>query len=571
MKNINIRTIAAATGGILYFPGQNTAAAGGTAGADYGNEASGVFIDSRLCGKDSVFVAIKGEHSDGHSYIKDVFAKGALCVICEHLPEDYPVRKQIGDFSAITNPDVQFACQDISDADKTGYGPCIVVGSSTEALKKLAAYYRNTLDIRIVGIVGSMGKTNTKEMVASVLSQHYNTHKTSGNFNNEIGVPLTLLAIREEHEIAVVEMGISDFGEMDRLGAIVRPDAVVMTNIGPCHLEFLHDLDGVLKAKSEVFKHIRKGGLIALNGSDEKLKAIGRVPGCRICYYNVKNPGSDPTKQRKKSSLKDRAVSADINNIALNCENDPGNLSVGISSGLSDCSKISAEDIKNLGLSGTTFRLVTPAGKIDAAVSLPGAHTVTNAQAAAAIGLEFGLSLNEIAAGIAAVKPVQGRGYIEKIGKFTIIDDCYNANPESVKAAIDLLKTAKGRKCAILGDMFELGDNSDLLHAQVGEYASKAKLTLAIFIGRLSKNGYDAYSAYSAINRRKRIPGPSASKTGAPAKPALPRAMYFKDLDTFFVFFRTIPLKKGDNILLKASHGMHFDKILAFFRENAIL
>ena len=539
--NLTINDIISATGGKLALPGS----------ADPGilsGKASGVFIDSRLCGEGSVFVAIKGERSDGHDCIGNVFEKGALCVICEHLPEDHPLEGQ------------------------TGYGPCIIVNSSTEALKKLAAYYRSTLDIRIVGIVGSMGKTSTKEMVASVLSQHYKTHKTGGNFNNEIGVPLTLLAIREEHEVAVVEMGISDFGEMDRLGAIVRPDAVVMTNIGPCHLEFLHDLDGVLKAKSEVFKHIAKGGLLALNGSDEKLKAVRHVPGCRICYYNVGNSGSDNTKRGKKPSLENKALSVDkISNIEEIYENDPGSLSADNKTGLSDCSMISAKDIKSLGLSGTAFRLITPAGEIQASVSLPGAHTVTNAQAATAIGLEFGLSLNEIAAGIAAVKPVQGRGYIEKIGNYTIIDDCYNANPESVKAAIDLLKTAKGRKCAILGDMFELGDNSALLHAEVGEYASKARLTLAIFIGELSKNGYDAYSAYSAINRRKKVPKTPVLKAGSTLKPVLPKAMYFKDLDAFFGFFRTIPLKKGDNILLKASHGMHFDKILAFFRENAIL
>ncbi|MCR5332384.1 MAG: hypothetical protein K6E62_14555, partial [Lachnospiraceae bacterium] len=188
MKNLTVEKIAEATGGTLYLPAGSSFSKAAPAGGSSKKtracsapdrlctaEASGVFIDSRLCGKDSVFVAIKGERSDGHDYIKDVFAKDALCVICEHLPED----------CAKPGPSV--------------YGPCILVKSSTEALKKLAAYYRSSLDIKIVGIVGSMGKTSTKEMVASVLSQHFNTHKTSGNFNNEIGVPLTLLAIRSEH------------------------------------------------------------------------------------------------------------------------------------------------------------------------------------------------------------------------------------------------------------------------------------------------------------------------------------------------------------------------------------
>lgn len=546
--NLTIEKISAATGGELILPAS-------VKPEKYsGSHASGVFIDSRLCGENSVFVAIKGERSDGHSYIKDVFAKGALCAICEHLPDDF-------------DP----SC-----------GPCVVVDSSTEALKKLAAYYRSTLDIKIVGIVGSMGKTSTKEMVASVLSQHYNTHKTSGNFNNEIGVPLTLLAIREEHEAAVVEMGISDFGEMDRLGAIVRPDAVVMTNIGPCHLEFLHDLDGVLKAKSEVFKYVAKNGLIALNGADEKLRSISHVENCRICYYNTdpsessvsassaNSFGSDASGAVKQAAAGHPAEMSSSDPQDIIEQSNPGHPASQATTGnLVNFSTITVTNKKSLGLLGTSFKLVTPAGTIDATVHLPGAHTVTNAQAGAAIGLEFGLSLEEIAAGIGAVKPVQGRGYIEQIGGCTVIDDCYNANPESVKAAIDLLKTAEGRKCAILGDMFELGENSSALHAEVGEYAASAGLGLAVFIGAMSKNGYDAYNAHSSINSKPEKN--HAARSAVKPEPVLPKAMYFKDLDTFFDFYSTIPFKKGDNILIKASHGMHFDKILAFFKENAIL
>ena len=458
MKNLNLENIAKAVDGTLY-----------NSGAADGREASAVVIDSRLCEKDCIFVAIKGERSDGHSYIKDVFAKGALGVICEHLPEE--------------------------GAD----GPCIVVESSAVALKKLAAYYRSGLDIKIVGIVGSVGKTSTKEMVAAVLSQHYNTHKTSGNFNNEIGVPLTLLAIRDCHEAAVVEMGISDFGEMDRLGAIVRPDAVVMTNIGPCHLEFLHDLDGVLKAKSEVFKHIAKKGAVFLNGSDEKLMGISEIPDRRIIYYNLPDRG------------------------------------------------ISASDINSLGLLGTDFRLNTPVGQRKVHVPLPGAHSVINAQAGAAVGLEFGLTLDEIAEGIASIKPVKGRGYIVKTKDFLLIDDCYNANPSSMKAAVDLLQGAIGRKCVIFGDMFELGDDAAELHAQVGRYAAAGGLDLAVFIGELSKNAYRAYI-------EEKSP-----------------AFYYPSLDGFFDDIGNIPFEKDDNILVKASHGMHFDKVLDFFGNNDIL
>ncbi|MBP5332473.1 MAG: UDP-N-acetylmuramoyl-tripeptide--D-alanyl-D-alanine ligase [Lachnospiraceae bacterium] len=556
MKNLTIKNIAHAVGGELYVPLF-------TADKKLSGEASGVFIDSRLCGENSVFVAIKGERSDGHDYIKDVFAEGALCVICEHLPEEYPSTDASPDVS--DKPHGKKVSNSSKGSEQAEYGPCIVVKSSAEALKKLAAYYRSTLDIRIVGIVGSMGKTSTKEMVASVLSQHFNTHKTSGNFNNEIGVPLTLLAIREEHEIAVVEMGISDFGEMDRLGAIVRPDAVVMTNIGPCHLEFLHDLDGVLKAKSEVFKHIPKNGLVVLNGADKKLNAIREVRGCRIAYYNTTPEASiaENNGSRKGNSAKIHENATTT--VSKDCKTSGRTLTE------TQNSCISADNIKSLGLLGTSFRLITTAGCIDTTVHLPGTHCVTNAQAAAAVGLEFGLSLKEIAAGIEAVKPVQGRGYVEQVGKFTIIDDCYNANPESVKAALDLLKTAKGRKCAILGDMFELGENSAELHASVGEYAARKRLSLIIFIGEQSQNAYAAYTAYSALNRRRKLPSLSKTSGKKTTLDATPKAMYFKTLDAFFEFYKTIPFKKGDNILIKASHGMHFDKILAFFKENAIL
>ena len=180
-------------------------------------------IDSRLAGKNSIFVAIKGEKADGHDFIEKVLDGGALGVICERLPEGYEKRES---------------------------GAYILVEDCLKALREMAAYYRQQLDITIVGIVGSVGKTSTKELVASVLEQDFSVLKTQGNFNNEIGVPLTIFKIRNEHEKAVVEMGISGFGEMDRLGEIVKPDIVVMTNIGPCHLENLKDLDGVLRVRT---------------------------------------------------------------------------------------------------------------------------------------------------------------------------------------------------------------------------------------------------------------------------------------------------------------------------------
>lgn len=212
MKNMTLRKIAEAVDGVLHIGGRTSAADADTA------EAEGVVLDSRKVGKDFVFIATRGERVDGHSFIGQVFNAGALGVICERAPEDPG-------------------------------GAYIVVRDSFQALKDLAEYYRRQLDIRVVGITGSVGKTSTKEFVASVLSKGFRVLKTEGNFNNEVGLPLTVLQIREDCEIAVLEMGISDFGEMHRLSRIARPDVCVITNIGQCHLENLGTRDGILRPR----------------------------------------------------------------------------------------------------------------------------------------------------------------------------------------------------------------------------------------------------------------------------------------------------------------------------------
>ena len=227
MKNLTVENIALACKGILY---------GKEFMEDNKKEAEGVVLDSRLLQPSYVFIATKGEKVDGHKFIPSVFEKGALAVICEDLPQD------------IT-------------------GPCILVENSFIALKNLAFFYRQQLDLKVIGITGSVGKTSTKEFVAGVLSVKYNVWKTQGNFNNEVGLPLTVLQLRDEHEIAVLEMGISDFGEMHRLSQIARPDVCILTNIGQCHLEFLGDRDGVLKAKTEIFDFMNPDGYIFVNGS----------------------------------------------------------------------------------------------------------------------------------------------------------------------------------------------------------------------------------------------------------------------------------------------------------------
>ena len=231
MKNMTLEHIAQACGGT--YIGEE---------CDRKKEIQGAVIDSRLVEEGYLFIPIRGARVDGHDFIPAVFEKGALAVLSERRLE-HPA------------------------------GPYILVDSTEEAMKQIAAFYRRSLDIKVVGITGSVGKTSTKEMIASVLSEKYRVLKTEGNLNNEIGLPLTIFKIREEHQVAVLEMGISEFGEMHRLAEMAQPDICVITNIGLCHLENLITRDGILKAKTESFEHLAPDGIAVLNGDDDKLCA----------------------------------------------------------------------------------------------------------------------------------------------------------------------------------------------------------------------------------------------------------------------------------------------------------
>ena len=325
MKNMTIWNIARACKGHLAVPaGKHTGscpAAGMAVIRGYsGKEAAGIVIDSRKVEPGDIFVAIRGERVDGHQFIREVFDKGAIAVVCEEEPEELP-------------------------------GPCIRVEDSLAALRQIAAFYREQMPIPIVGITGSVGKTSTKEFVASVLAQKYKTHKTQGNFNNEIGVPLTLLAMPEDTEAAVVEMGINHFGEMHRLSEMVKPDICVMTNIGQCHLENLIDRDGILRAKSEIFDFMNPKGTVVVNGDDDKLATIHEVYG--------KAP---------------------------------------VTFGMNKQNAIWADHIENRGLLGSCADIHMGDDVVHAIIPLPGEHMIYNAMAAAAVALQFGMSKEEIAA-----------------------------------------------------------------------------------------------------------------------------------------------------------------------------
>lgn len=424
--------------------------------------ARGIVIDSRMVQDDYVFVAIKGERTDGHRYIEQVFADGALAVVTE---QPLTISK-----------------------------PYILVDSTRQALKDLAAFYLSRLDVKVVGISGSVGKTSTKEMIASVLSRKYQVHKTKGNFNNEIGLPLTIFKLEETHQAAVLEMGISDFGEMHRLAAVAQPDIAVLTNIGMSHLKTLGSRDGILKAKTEMFDHLRDDACVILNGDDDLLCTLTQVNGKPPVFYGI---GASRHKQAY------------------------------------------ASDIENLGLRGIRLTIHLADDAIRVRIPIPGEHNVYNALAAAAVGRQLGLTNEEIKDGIENARTIDGRTNLIETRNMTVIDDCYNANPLSMKASIDVLATALGRTIAVLGDMGDLGQDERRLHYEVGRHLAEKGIDILFCAGTLSHE--------TARAVREHNPGCTVYEYDK-------RDDMVKELLPF--------LQEGDSVLVKASHFMEYADVV---------
>ena len=426
-----------------------------------GSEITGAVIDSRQVEPGYLYIPIRGERGDGHRFIPDVFEKGALAVLSEE---------------SLENP----------------AGPYIQVASSEQALKDIAEFYRSTLSIKIIGITGSVGKTSTKEMISAVLSQKYNVLKTEGNFNNEIGLPLTILRIRREHEVAVVEMGISEFGEMHRIAKVAKPDICVMTNIGQCHLENLIDRDGVLRAKSEIFDFLKPDGHIVLNGDDDKLFTVKEYEGIAPVFF-----------------------------------------------GMSQGCQVYGDEIVSRGLKGMTCNIHIGEDSFKVDIPMPGRHMVYNALAAAAVGRIYGLTDEQIKAGIESLEPISGRFRMIDTEKFLIVDDCYNANPMSMKASLDVLQDGAGRRVAVLGDMGELGTDEVQLHEGVGEHAGKCDIDVLICTGKLCK---------------------SMAEKAMQTNPNL-KVIYEPDRESLLEHLKGY-VQQGDTILVKASHFMKFEEVV---------
>ena len=457
MRNMTLAKIAEVTEGELCLP----------EGCDAvkNKEIAGVVNDNRKIEKDFLFVPMVGARVDGHDFIPGVFKDGAMATLSERT---------------LDNP----------------AGPYIIVKDTKVALKQIATAYRMQLQIPLIGVIGSVGKTSTKEMLASVLGTKFNVLKTDGNFNNEIGLPLTICRINDTHQVAVVEMGISDFGEMHRLGEIAKPDMVVMTNIGQCHLEFLKDRDGILKAKTEVFEHMPKDGVVFLNGDDDKLN-IADTLGLKKVFYGLGGQ------------------------------------------------QFSATNVTAEGVSLTRATFSAGGDVFDVEIPLPGAHNVMNALAATAVGYELGLTKEDVIKGLKNASTIAGRNNVITMRGVTIIDDCYNANPVSMKASIEVLGRAPGKTIAVLGDMGELGEDERELHYGLGQVLEDNRIGTVFTVGPLSEE----------INNALQQKNSSCMSHHYDTVDAM-----LEDL---------LPLiRQGDTILVKASHFMGFGKVVDAITER---
>lgn len=415
--------------------------------------------DSRKVKPGDLFIAISGENFDGHNFLKQVAESGAAGALVSRYTD--------------------------------GCGlPQVVADDTRLALGRLAQNHCARFDIPKAAVTGSVGKTTTRDMVAAVLSAHFKkVHKTQGNFNNDIGLPFTVIEMDETNDAAVFEMGMNHFGEIDYLSNIVHPDIAVITNVGTAHIENLGSREGILKAKCEIFNGMKPDGFKVLNGDDDMLST---VKGENICFYS------------KSADAKEKGAD------------------------------IYATNITQVPLESTSCTINTGELSFDVTIPAPGEHMVSNALAAAAVGLHLGLTPDEIAAGIASFVPTAGRMDIERGSRYTIINGVYNANPDSMKASIEVLRQADGFKCAILGDMLELGEYSREMHEDVGRAADGLDLVIAV-----GKHAWDLYSMVKS------------------------KALYFETVEALaeaVTAGKIVP--DGAAVLVKASHSMHLERVV---------
>ena len=388
---------------------QNVAASWQGQGQPPNKKIKGVSTDSRNIKSGELFFALVGERFDGHKFVQTALDQNPLAVVVN--------KNWFG-----------------KNKKKFAGQPIVTVDDTLQAYQEFARYYGRKFDIPVIAITGSAGKTTTKEFVASVLETQFRVHKSQKSYNNHVGVPITLFGLEKDHEILVAEVGTNHFGELNRLSYLVGPSTCVLTNIGYAHLEFFKSLDGVAKAKMEIFNHAKENRMAIVNGDDAVL-ARQEFLNSKIVTYGL-----------SKSNVVGTNISCDEAGFY-------------------------------------TFKVKNTSIKL----SIPGQHNVLNALAAVAVGLEHEVTMENIKKGIERVKPVEKRMQIYKDSKVTVIDDSYNGNPSSCQAALvtasDIKVGTSGRKIAVLGDMLELGEFSKSEHRNLAEYVKESGVDTLFLYG----------------------------------------------------------------------------------------
>ena len=420
----------------------------------------GANFDSRNLRPGELFVAVTGARN-GHAFIPDALEKGAAAVLVSE-----PVREDI---------------------------PAITVSDTVTALQDIARGYRESLSLRVVGVTGSVGKTTTKEMIAAVLGTTYRTQKTPENFNNGLGLPVTVLSLDRADEAAVLEMGMNHFGEIALLTRIAQPDIAVITNIGTMHMENLGSREGILQAKLEILEGLRPGGLAVFNGDNDLLSSVAEQYHAATFGLGAKN---------------------DVRAVNITTEN--------------DTTHFTADAF------GTSMEITLPT---------VGEHNILNALAAIAVGLKCGVAPERIESGLADFHNTGMRQHIYDCRGVKIIEDCYNAGPESMEAAFGVLGSYPGRKLAALGGMLELGPLAPQAHYRVGTLAAQTA---------------DVLFAYGA-NSEQTVRG--ALDAG------MKSAKYFESHEELAQALKA-ELRAGDNLLVKGSRGMKMERVLRLLDMN---
>lgn len=451
MESMTARQIAAAVDGVWLNPRDDTPAV------------TAVCTDSRKLTPGCLFLPWVGERFDGHSFIDAALEGGAAGCLCARLPESL-------------RPDKFY----------------IQVKDTRLALRDLASAYRDRFSIPVIQITGSVGKTTTKEMIAAVLGAKYRVWKTPENYNNDVGTPLTLLGLSGGDEAAVIETGMNHFGEIEYLTAMVKPDIAIISNIGDAHIEYLGSREGILKAKCEIFQHLKPDGLAVLNGDDALLDTVA-VP-----FQTIRCGKSQHCQAR-------------------------------------------ITDLVDHGVEGIGCTVVTERERYSLEIPAPGEHMAYAGAIAAAVGEALGLNREEIARGAASYVPAGSRMRVLRLpGERMILDDCYNANPQSVAAALEILaRTERDKKIAVLGDMGELGDLGSQAHYNMGALAAMLGVDLVFAIGSGDRAG--------------RIADGAAQSGGS--------VQYYPTKEEALPELR-LQLAPGTVMLIKASHAMKFERLV---------